>query len=62
MINEKYIDPEIIKQKARNDAELLLKEREKKEKNINKNLKEIKPKSPKFNGNKPIILLLSFKN
>ena len=51
MINEKYVDPEIIKQKARNDADLILKEREKKEKDLNKN---IKSKSPKYNGNKVV--------
>ena len=49
MINEKYVDPEIIKQKAQNDAEILLKEREK---NIYK--KNNHDKSPKFNGNKQI--------
>ena len=51
MIKEKYVDHEIIKQKARNDADLILKEREKKEKDLNKN---IKSKSPKYNGNKVV--------
>ena len=49
---EKYIDLEMIKKKARRDAELLLKEREK---NYNKNLnKATSGKSPRYNGNKVI--------
>ena len=51
MINEKYIDPKIIKQKANNDAVKLIKEREKE---INKNVKNKKDKSPRLNGNKII--------
>ena len=52
IINEKYIDLEMIKKKARSDAELLLKEREK---NYNKNLnKATSGKSPRYNGNKVI--------
>ena len=52
IINEKYINLEMIKKKARSDAELLLKEREK---NYNKNLnKATSGKSPRYNGNKVI--------
>ena len=57
MINEKYVAPEIIKQKAQNDAEILIKEREK---NIYK--KNNDDKSPKFNGNKQIKKINKSKN
>ena len=56
IIKEKYVDPEIIKQKARNDAGLLIKEREKNNANNSNDGKIInkKNKGPRLNGNKII--------
>jgi DNA repair exonuclease SbcCD ATPase subunit len=52
MIKEKFVGPEIIKQKARNDAGLLIKEREKNIKTSKEKSKS--PKLKKLNGSKPI--------